>query len=141
MGDKFIIAIVIVFGLLSFRCSGVRHHKSSQEDAKQTCFSGLGEDAVVVPSPDSTYILCLKEIEMDKMMPESTFDYSIIKRDPGKVVYEGKVMSGKITWYSDEEVLITEKLGILGVRKRNVRTYRINVRTGRITETGDHEQL
>lgn len=140
MANKFIIIAVVTLWVLTLSCSGLRHQKSVAV-AEQTCFSGLGEDATVVPSPDSTYVLCLKEIKMDKTMPESTFEYSVIRRNPVKVVYKGKVMSGKITWYSDEEVLITEKLGILGVRKRNVRTYRINVRTGRITETPDHEQF
>ncbi len=130
----------MAFLVLTLRCSA-GHHQRSDADANQTCLSELGEGATVIPSPGNTYILCRKKVRPDKKVPEPTFDYIIIQQKPVKIVYKGKILSGKITWYSDEEVLISEKLGILGGREQNVRTYRVNVKTGRITEVGEHNKL
>ena len=139
MANKFLIKVVLVSLILTIRCSGKHVHKS-RADLSQLCTEELGSAVPGEPSPDGTYVLCRKVISGQKDTGPSV-EYVIFKKDPLKIVYKGKIMSGNVVWYSNEEVLITEKLGILGVRKQNTRTFRVNVRTGRITGTEIPEKL
>ncbi len=125
--------------MVGIHCSG-KHPNSSQTGWKQLCLKELGTETTGEPSPDGTYMLCRKEVVVQKEMGPS-LEYVVVKKNPAEIVYRGQIMRGNVVWYSNEEVIITEKLGILGIRKENVRTFRVNVRTGRITETETPEKF
>jgi len=136
----FIISVVILFVVLAVRCTAGRVSRNNR-NIEQICFAELGDGVVKNSSPDSTYVMCWKEVEANPNNPVSYFEYIVIKRDLLKVVYRGKARSGKVIWYSDEELLITEKLGILGQKSENIRTYKINIRTNQITNIDRIENL
>lgn len=140
MANKYFIVPAVVFGAFTLKCSSLHVHKRDQE-LNKICLAELGEGFFSEPSPGKTYILCRKELKSDPKVSVPTFEYIVLEQDSKNIVYRGKILSGNIGWYSDEELIISEKLGILGQRKGNERTYRINVKTSRITQMEQSEKL
>jgi hypothetical protein len=140
MANKYFLTIGMLFLAFTLQCSSGRVHRSDS-DLNEICVAELGEQLVSESSPGKTYLLCWKEMKTDPKVSVPTFQYIVVKQDSKNVVYRGKVISGNVGWYSNEELLITEKLGILGQRNQNKRTYRINVKTSHITQMEQSEKL
>ncbi len=136
----FTISIEIFIMILIVQCT-VGSRTSSSQDLEEICLAELGDRVAKSSSTDSTYILCWKEVEANPKSPVLYFEYIVIKQEPLEVVYRGKVRSGRAVWSSDEELLITEKLGILGQKSQNIRIYRVNIRTKHITNVEQTENF
>lgn len=136
----FTISIDFFLMILIVQCT-VGSRISSSQDLKEICLTELGDRVAKSSSIDSTYILCWNEVEANPKSPVLYFEYIVIKQEPLEVVYRGKVRSGRAIWYTDEELLITEKLGILGQKSQNIRIYRVNIRTKHITNVEQTENF
>lgn len=134
------ISVEVLIVVLVAQCTTGRGVNNSNK-LEEICLNELGEGVTKISSTDSTYVLCWKEIEANPKNPVPYCKYIVVKQDSLKVVNRGKVRSGKAIWYSDEELLITEKLGILGQKSQNIRTYRFNIRTNHIINVEQIENL
>ncbi len=140
MVKKFILVFKIVIFSFAIQCTTGRG-TSSNKDLDKICFMELGEAVAKSSSTDSTFVLCWKEVEANPNSPVPYLEYIVIKQESLKVVYKGKVLSGSIDWYSDEELLIKEKLGILGQKSKNIRVYRVNIKTKHIIDVEQTENF
>ena len=121
---------VVLFLFIVMNCTNT---KSISGEIDKVCINKLGKPYRSETSPGNSFLLCTKEVEIEnRRIPE--LKYLVFDKKTGKIIYDGKVLAGTIKWISEKELLIHEKIAILGQKNKNERTYKVNVLNGDITQ-------
>ena len=80
---------------------------------KKTAIAKLGSELDFIKSPDSTYVLCKKNLKNEHINPNQIQHYLVYNLKTNKIVYQDKAPNIILSWKSDVELQIIKQLGII----------------------------
>jgi len=108
-----------VIGILAFcascYASSIKGDGYSLETKKyeKFAFSKFGNDTISIYNRDKTYVLCLKSDNLKAINPNAPTIFFIYDLKENKIIYKDQISSAVISWYSNNELLISTQKGII----------------------------
>ncbi|MCF6366208.1 MAG: hypothetical protein L3J35_08405 [Bacteroidales bacterium] len=82
-------------------------------ELKKNAFLKFENDTIFSYSPKKSYVLCQKSIPENNMNPNILTEFFVYDLTSKKVIYEDKISSSHVSWYSDYELLIVQQKGTI----------------------------
>jgi hypothetical protein len=125
---------LLTFLLLFFGCMSKKNNlKTSHKNYsyfKSIAFQKFGADTILNLNDSNTYALCTKKVAENNMNPNVLTAFIVIQLNSNKIVFENKISSASVKWYSNNELLISKQLGIVSEQKGSGKiSYIYNVET------------
>lgn len=120
MKINYLIFIILIL-LVSCGISKKNNDKSNSEIPnnlfKMLAFEKFQADTICIPSPERTFVLCLKESMDSKLNPNSLNHFFVFSNVKQKIIYEDTIAGARISWANDTLLLISQQKGIITSEK------------------------
>jgi hypothetical protein len=82
----------------------------------------------LLESADKENVLCYSVIDINKLMGEVT-DYFVFSKKENLIIYKNKIINGHVSWYSNNELKVLERPGMIKKNTNLGNGYIINIKT------------
>jgi len=109
--------ILLIFLLVLIACNSQLSKKQVAKNEnfsfKNVAYEKYGNDTLTIYNFDKSFILCLKSPKNRVINPGFVLEFFVFGTKEKNIVYEDKIANANISWFTNNELLISIQKGII----------------------------